>query len=236
MSAKITAASNALKQIGRNLFYFMRSKQGTELQYWKKCYKNESGAFHNTHYKRLLLGMAGETDDSFLTGKRIADFGCGPRGTLNWISSTDIKIGIDVLTPLYLQHFSGAMKSHGMIYISSTENMIPIPDAYLEVIFTLNAFDHVAFPDAMASELKRILKPGGELIGSFNLNEPKTKAEPQTLSETWLRNKLFDGYVISSWRVTAKPNSGYLYQPLLDDKLIPAKQEPAILWVRARKS
>ena len=222
MKSKCTGVLNVLKQIGRNVFYLLRSKQGTELLYWKKCYQKEKGIFQNAHYKKLLLGMAGETDDTFLTGKRIADFGCGPRGTLCWVCSTDTKIGIDVLSTLYLQHFSSAMKNHGMLYVSSTEQMIPIPDAYLDVIFTLNAFDHVASPDIMASELKRILKPGGEMIGSFNLNEPKTKAEPQTLSETWLRNVLFDGFTISSWRISAKPNTGYLYQPLLDNKLLPA--------------
>jgi SAM-dependent methyltransferase len=225
----------SIKQIGRNLFYLCRSKHGAELAYWQKCYQNEGGTFQNSHYQKLLLGIAGEADDLFLANKRIADFGCGPRGTLSWVKSTETKIGIDVLSTLYLQHFGSAMKAQGMLYVTSTESFIPIPDAYLDVIFTLNAFDHVANPELMASELLRILKPGGEFIGSFNLNEPKTKAEPQTLTEPWLRKHFFAGYQITSWRVSAKPETGYLYQPLLDNALIPAKQEPAILWVRATK-
>lgn len=89
--------------------------------------------------------------------------------------------------------------------------------------------------EIMAAELRRILKKGGELIGSFNLNEAKTKTEPHTLSESWLRNSFFAGYEISSWRISAKPQSGYLYQPLLDAKLLPVDDSPAILWVRARR-
>jgi SAM-dependent methyltransferase len=223
-----------IKEIGRNLLYLCRTKHEAELAYWKKCFAKEGG-FSNEHYRKLLLGMAGEADDNFLADKRVADFGCGPRGTLCWIGSTDTKIGIDVLTAKYLELFGSVMKQHGMLYLSSTETMIPLPDAFLDVLFTLNAFDHVANPDVMGSEFRRILKPGGELIGSFNLNEPKTKAEPQCLQESWVRNHLLTGYEIISWRVTAKPTSGYLYQPLLDNKLLPVNNEPAILWVRAKK-
>ena len=223
------------KALGRKLFYLFRSKEEAELGYWKKCFRKEGNTFQNAHYQRLLLAMAGEVDDSFLRDKRIADFGCGPRGSLSWIDSTETKIGIDLLATAYLQHFSAVMKKHDMIYVNVIETQIPIPDAYLDIIFTLNAFDHVADIEIMAAELRRILKKGGELIGSFNLNEPKTKAEPHSLSETWLQKSFFAGYEISSWRLTAKPQSGYLYQPLLDDKLLPVDDDPAILWVRAKK-
>lgn len=231
----ISTGYSWFKQIGRKLFYLCRSKAGAELGYWKKCFRREGNTFQNEHYQRLLLAMAGEADDGFLRGLRIADFGCGPRGSLSWVSSTETKIGIDLLATAYLQHFPAALKTHGMIYVTSTEKLIPIPAAYLDTIFTLNAFDHVADIDLMADEIRRILKPGGELIGSFNLNEAKTKAEPHCLNETWLRESFFAGYEISSWRVSAKPKAGYLYQPLLDDKLLPVDHGPAILWVRARK-
>lgn len=223
------------KALGRKLFYLFRSKEEAELDYWKKCFRKEGNTFQNAHYQRLLLAMAGEVDDSFLRDKRVADFGCGPRGSLSWIDSTETKIGIDLLATAYLQHFSAVMKKHDMIYVNATEALIPIPDAYLDIIFTLNAFDHVADIEIMAAELRRILKKGGELIGSFNLNEARTKAEPHTLSETWLRDSFFAGYEISSWRISAKPQSGYMYLPLLDDKLLPVDDSPAILWVRARR-
>jgi SAM-dependent methyltransferase len=223
------------KALGRKLFYLFRSKEQTELGYWKKCFRQEGYTFQNDHYQRLLLAMAAETDDAFLRDKRIADFGCGPRGSLSWIDSTHTKIGIDLLATAYLQHFHAVMKKHDMIYVNATETLIPIPDAYLDIIFILNAFDHVADIKIMAAELRRILKQGGELIGSFNLNETKTKAEPHSLCETWLRKSFFAGYEISSWRISARPQSGYLYQPLLDDKLLPVDDDPAILWVRARR-
>ena len=34
----------------------------------------------------------------------------------------------------------------------------------------------------MLSEIFRILKTGGEFIGSFNMNEPATETEPQALT------------------------------------------------------
>lgn len=223
------------KTAGRRLFYLCRSKEQAELGYWKRCFRKEGHTFQNGHYQSLLLAMAGESDDAFLRDLRIADFGCGPRGSLSWIDSSETKIGIDLLATAYLKHFFAVMKTHNMIYVNATEKLIPIPDAYLDIIFTLNAFDHVADIEIMAAELRRILKPGGELIGSFNLNEAKTKAEPNTLSEAWLRDIFFAGYKKSSWRISAKPESGYLYQPLLDDKLLPVDDGPAVLWVRAQK-
>lgn len=125
------------KAIGRKLFYLFRSKEQAELGYWKKCFRKEGNTFQNAHYQRLLLAMAGEVDDGFLRDKRVADFGCGPRGSLTWIDSTEAKIGIDLLVKAYLRHFTAVMKTHDMIYVNATERLIPIPDAYLDIIIYL---------------------------------------------------------------------------------------------------
>jgi len=44
--------------------------------------------FANARYERLMLAMAEEPDDTFLKGKIVTDFGCGPIGSLTWVKST----------------------------------------------------------------------------------------------------------------------------------------------------
>jgi len=62
-------------------------KRDEELLYWSNRFAAEGQMFSNAHYKELMLSIAEEENDSFLTNKVVADFGCGPRGSLNWIKT-----------------------------------------------------------------------------------------------------------------------------------------------------
>ncbi len=223
------------KQIGRKLYYMFHSKHSAELSYWQKVYRKEGNRFDNSFYRKLMLGIAQEADDLFLMGKVVADFGCGPRGSLEWIEGAQDLIGIDVLSDKYLQAFPRHYSESKMRYVAGSESSIALPDASVDILFTINALDHVQNLDVMCAELIRILKPGGMLLGSFNLNEPPHKAEPLMLSESLLKDKLFGNLEIVTWRVTAVAKDQYRYKGLLDDILIPPGDAPAILWAKARK-
>jgi len=114
----------------------------------------------------------------------------------------------------------------------------PLPDACLDGISLLNVLEHIKDDQTALKQVYRILKPGGELIGSFNLNHAPTKAEPQALTESLLQQLLFADFTIISWRVSAPDTSegGYLYNPLLTGKLIDPQGKPVILWARTRKT
>ena len=58
-----------------------------------------------------------------------------------------------------------------MCYVRSTEKTIPLPSNYVDVLFTLNAIDHVARFEVMCKEILRILAPGGDFFASFNLDD-----------------------------------------------------------------
>ena len=225
-----------LKDIGRSIYYAFKTKHSAELGYWRKCFRAENQAFANEHYKRLMLAIAQEEDDAFLEGKIVADFGCGPRGSLAWIGSAAMKIGIDVLIPQYLSYFHAAMKTHSMVYLTSTETHIPLPDDSVDTVFVINALDHVSNLACTCAELSRIIKPGGELIGSFNLYHHPTKAEPQSLTEQLLNRYLFSAFDIQSCRISAIRPGAYLYQPLIDNELLPADGKESIMWVRGTKT
>jgi SAM-dependent methyltransferase len=213
----------------------LRSKGKHELDFWKSRFEIDNGVFVNMHFEKFMLGMAQEEDDGFLKDKIVADFGCGPRGSLVWIKSARVKIGIDVLADSYVTEFAENIKSHDMIYLKSTEEVIPLPSDFVDVMFTINAMDHVSNLPVMCKEVIRVIRPGGYLIGSFKLGEPETTTEPQTLSEDIIKKHLLDYMDVDSYRVTAPGPGSNQYQPFFDNELSYNKGESSILWVKARK-
>lgn len=212
-------------------------KYHSALNFWKSRIKQDNGIFKNSHFRRIMLEMAQENDENFLKGKIVADFGCGPRGSLVWASSALMRIGIDVLADVYAEHFKDNIISHGMIYVTSTETVIPLSSNYVDVLYTLNAIDHVDDFKMMSEEVIRIIKIGGELIASFNLEEPPTRTEPQTLSEEIIKKYLLNYFEIKSYRVAhrAPDTNERVYDRCIEGDASYKKGEKGFLWVRAIK-
>ena len=80
-----------------------------------------------------------------------------------WAQKASTKIGIDCLAESYAKEFPEDLKSHEIIYVNSTEEIIPIQSNFLDIIFTLNSIDHVDNFSSMCSKIIRILKLGGVL-------------------------------------------------------------------------
>jgi hypothetical protein len=102
-------------------------------------------------------------------------------------------------------------------------------------MFTMNAMDHVQNLRAMAAELHRTIAPGGVLIGSFNLNEPPTESEPQTLTEEIVTETLLRRFAIKRILVGPRnPSSeGSRYRCMVEGGGGNGKD---LLWVTAIKS
>ena len=208
-------------------------KHAREFRYWRKRWRDEGGNLLHEHYQSVFLAMAGEADQSFLRDQVVADFGCGPRGSLCWATQARERLGIDVLADAYLR--LGA-DQHNMRYVRSTEDAIPLPDGSVDVLFTLNALDHVHNLPVICAEMIRVLKPGGTFIGSFNLNEAPTVTEPQTLTAELLDQQLLRHLELSARRQVPKGLKNayeYFFHPP------PATPSPAgavqVLWVRGVK-
>jgi SAM-dependent methyltransferase len=217
-----------LKRITKEL------KSEAELNWWKYYYKLENKDFKNDHYKRLMLAMAKEETDSFFKDKIVADFGCGPRGSLVWTKTPSLKIGIDVLVDKYFDAFGTTLVKHNYVYVKSTEHFIPLPSEFVDVVYTMNAMDHTENFGVMSSELLRILKKGGEFIGSFNLNELPTECEPQALTEAIVKEHILNKLDIAHIRIVSKNPNGY--ENFFDANALPPKEnEESILWVRGVK-
>ena len=210
-------------------------KYDSELAFWKSARKIEDGTFSNSHYERIMLGIAQEDTGDFLRGKIVGDFGCGPRGSLAWADKALLRIGIDVLADRYADEFTDNIISHGMVYVKSTENVIPLPSDFVDIVFTVNALDHVYNLHRMCDEILRILKPGGIFIGSFNLEEPATTEEPQRLTEMILKKNLLNQLEISSYRLSKKQREGETYAPFFNRTECYKPGDEGFLWVRGIK-
>ncbi len=226
---------DSLQKVVRPIMALFISKNSAALSFWKSRIKLDNGVFKNGHYRKLMLGMAEESDDGFISGMVVADFGCGPRGSLAWAQPARLRIGIDVLADRYADEFTSNIVSHDMIYVKSTEKVIPLPSNFVDVLFTLNAIDHVNDFPLMCAELIRIMKPGGTFIGSFNLEEPASPNEPQRLNEDMVKTHLLDKLQIQSYRVTEPGPSDDLYAPFFNGDLSYRPGEEGFLWVRASK-
>ena len=209
-----------------------KTKEYYELKYWKSAYKKEGGSFSNSYYKTTMLAMAQRDDDKFMEGKIVADFGCGPRGSLCWAGSAKQRIGIDVLADAYTC-FGTA--SHNIDYVKSTEHTIPLPSSSVDVLFTMNAMDHTRNFQTMCNEVLRIIAKDGELIASFNIDESPNVCEPQTLTEEMVKRYLLDNFEIISYRKAARSDDGKsTYHHFYDETDKPISG-PYFLWVRAKK-
>ena len=223
-----------LKKILRHVRLCFYNKYDIELAFWRSRLKIDQDTFCNTHYQRLMLAMAEEPDDSFLEGKIIADFGCGPRGSLCWAKSARLRFGIDVLAERYAEEFRDNIITHNMVYLKSTETAIPLPSKSIDVMFTLNAIDHVDNFPVTCAEIIRVMKPRGILIASFNLEEPLSKEKPQKLNENIIKKHLLNQMKIISYRITNKSGKN-IYDPFFSGKLDYQTGQEGILWVKAIK-
>ncbi len=240
---KLTSALRArlpapLKRMLRPLFDLSQrnvTKQDSELSFWESRFAADGGDFKNDWYQPIMLAMAQESSPAFLHGKIVADFGCGPRGSLAWALGAQMRIGIDVLASRYLERFGASLLHHNMVYLTSTERLIPLPTGFVDVMYTMNALDHVEDLEAACREILRVLRPGGELIGSFNLGEPPTRTEPQALDEARLRAVLLDQLDIVTYRIARQGPEGNLYRNFFLEDLGYRPGDPGFLWVRAQR-
>ncbi|MFA7083378.1 MAG: methyltransferase domain-containing protein [Arcobacteraceae bacterium] len=214
------------------------NKNLAELKYWQSKYDETTQSFANGWYKQHMINMTLLEEEKF-SNKVIADFGCGPRGSLAWLDKSSTKIGIDVNVDLYADNFTNAILSHDTIYVKSTEKAIPIPDDYIDILVTMNALDHVSDLEVMCDELIRILKPNGIFAGYFNLEELASPTEPQCLSEAILENMLFSKLDVEIYKTSVCGNipNGTYYEPLYFPEKYPEyeKGTRGLLWVKAKK-
>lgn len=152
-------------------------KHFRELNYWRNRHRDE-GMLSHGQYPFAYLDHFGLTTD-FYAGKRILDIGCGPRGSLEWATMAEQRVGLDPLAKQYLK--MGADK-HGTIYIEGGAENMPFPDAYFDVVCAFNALDHVDDVGQSLTEIARVTKAGGLFLLLVEINHEPTPTEPHSIN------------------------------------------------------
>ena len=132
-------------------------------EYYARMRALEAGSWWNAAM-RDVAGMLLDDVELPAVG-RVLDVGCGSGQTLSWFADTFgawETLGCDVAEDALA---AAKPLADGVIRASALE--LPIPDASVDVVITLDVAQHLPIPggDATAfAEMHRVLKPGGYLL------------------------------------------------------------------------
>ncbi|MEY5042416.1 MAG: hypothetical protein RLZZ414_1980 [Bacteroidota bacterium] len=167
---------NATK-VFQPIFGVKKQKEFYEWLFWQ-IQKLKEGKLKNTHYEYFFTTYFGLTKEEYF-GKNILDIGCGPRGSLEWASGANKRVGLDTLAKQYIK-MEG--KKHQMEYVEAGAENIPFDDGYFDFVSSFNSLDHVDDLQKSIAEIKRVVKSGGKFLLISDIHLHKTICEPSSFS------------------------------------------------------
>jgi ubiquinone/menaquinone biosynthesis C-methylase UbiE len=154
-------------------------KASSELAYWRRQELREGNIAENNLYYEEFFTSHFNLAREFYAGKKVLDIGCGPRGSLEWMTMAQERVGLDPLADSYRE--LGTAK-HRMQYVAAGSESIPFPDNYFDCVSSFNSLDHVDDLDRTISEIIRVLKSGGTFLLLTDVNHEPTACEPIVFS------------------------------------------------------
>jgi SAM-dependent methyltransferase len=87
----------------------------------------------------------------------ILDFGCGSKPYESLFINASSYTGVDI-------EVSGHNHACSRVDVYYDGNTLPFPDAHFDAVVSFEVFEHVFNIDEAMSEIRRVLKPGGQLL------------------------------------------------------------------------
>lgn len=156
-----------------------KKKQQAELGYWElqKATDRDLSSDHYEYFYTRHFGL----DERDYEDQRVLDIGCGPRGSLDWATMTEQRVGLDPLADEYEE--SGLTGHSDMEYVSSGAEDIPFSKDYFDIVMSFNSLDHVDDLQRSIREIKRVTAPDGMFLLITDVNHDPTVTEP--ISYEW---------------------------------------------------
>jgi SAM-dependent methyltransferase len=132
-----------------------RRAQAYELDFWKRY----EGSLPD--HGGALLPHVGFVASVGLDGKRVLEVGCGPMGVIFFVPGA-LRVGIDPLAGNYSKQLR--INPRGVNLITSMGEYLPFTPASFEVVIIGNVLDHVNDPALTLDEIRRVLRPDGQII------------------------------------------------------------------------
>jgi SAM-dependent methyltransferase len=137
---------------------------------------------------RRVAAEAGSSEDELFAGRVVVDVGPGPLGFPDACPAR-VSIGVEPLAERFREH-GLLLHDSPAIYLAAGAESIPLVSGSVDVVVTRNSLDHVTSPAEVTAEVARILRPGGTLLVSVDVDHPATPTEPHTLTLDGVRELL----------------------------------------------
>jgi len=187
--------------VRRHVFHQFVPKGDAEFEFWRKIRDDAGGALQNSYYEQLFTDQFGLPRE-FFAGKRILDIGCGPRGSLEWVTEAARRVGLDPLADRYRDL---GINEHAMEYCSAQAESIPFPDESFDIVSSLNSLDHVDDLRRTLEEITRILVSGGSFLVEVEFGHRPTDTEPVEIPKDFVESLRPTFQILFNKRFAAVP-------------------------------
>lgn len=197
MSLSASAAKSAaeLAHWRGELLHLLRWYEGNETDWWglpapdggeRQVVSDDLAlnALHTLHALRPCYLHQLMLDRTAFRGQRVLEVGCGPLGHLLQFVDCQ-RHGLDPLLHRYAE-VGWPLGALGIAYACARAEAMPYADAAFDAVVAVNALDHVDDFRRAATEIERVLRPGGRLCLEIEYHEP-TLCEPQRLDDHAVR-------------------------------------------------
>ena len=124
----------------------------------------------NLPYWRSLLAVL-PAQVHFGPDTRILDLGCGGCGILLAIDQGKL-VGVDPLMERYLKKFPFLSARRDIQWIQAAAEELEIAERF-DIVFSINALDHVYDPARVVRQIERLLRPGGHVVLTMNCHNTR---------------------------------------------------------------
>lgn len=108
--------------------------------------------------------------DELPSGSSVLDVGCGGGQMREHLTRRGIKyMGVDITAG---ERVGEELRVHGGPDLLCDAHFLPFPDDQFDVVYSAGCVEHLACPHRVAQEVRRVLKPGGQYMGSVSFLEP----------------------------------------------------------------
>ncbi len=153
-----------------------KKAQESETEFWRSIYieKRTDVPSYMPITDEAALAFSKKSVERFgqalnaISGKVIADVGCGPYGLIKGFQVFAKRVGVtpkkiygaDPLMDTFLT-FGTLPRESYIEYIAARAESIPLPDSSCDCVYSTNVIDHVEDPDKVLKECCRICKVSG---------------------------------------------------------------------------
>lgn len=95
-------------------------------------------------------------------GRRVLDVGCRSGALTKHFLDGNQVVGLDVDRAALAKAAELGIET----VLADAEDPLPFPDESFDAVVAGELLEHLRFPDAVVSEARRVLRPGGVLVGS----------------------------------------------------------------------